>query len=63
MSKKSVIWYAWAHIPGGVVMAKIEHYDKLKKTCTITLSGGISIIEMPFNKMEAVNGCILPWEV
>lgn len=59
----NVIWYAWAHIPGGVVIAKIERYNKLNQTCTITLSGGISIIKMPFNKMEAINGYTLPWEV
>lgn len=59
----NVIWYAWARIPGGVVMAKIKYYNKLNQTCTITLSDGTSIIEMPFNKMEAINGCTLPWEV
>lgn len=59
----NVIWYAWAHIPGGVTMVKIERYDKVNQTCTITLSGGISIVEMPFSKMEAINGCTLPWEV
>lgn len=59
----SVIWYAWAHIPGGIAIAKIERYNKLNQTCTITFRGGLTVIDMPFNKMEAINGYVLPWEV
>lgn len=59
----NVIWYAWAHIPGGVTIVKIECYNKINQTCTITFSGGLTIIDMPFDKMEAINGYTLPWEV
>lgn len=59
----SVIWYAWLHIPNGVTLVKIERYDKINKICDVTIRGGITIINIPFNQVEAINGYVLPWEV
>lgn len=56
------IWYAWAHIPNGVTMVKIENYNKIQQTCAITFSGGLTCIDFPMKDMEAINGCVLPWE-